>query len=486
LIVVSLLAVVFAVLWVRGVSSASKAGPDGALLRQELEGVRAEAARVESELRSACERAEREERRADELDIARATLAERNEALQRSGRERVEELNRAHQQRLADVQRLYDEKLEAIRSGEKQYREDLERRLEEANKRIHEAFEATAGKALDTSAERLLKLAKEQFTAQHSEQKQSIEKLVSPISETLKRTDEKLSHLEKQRLEAQTKLMENIGSLHEGSRSLTEETRRLSTALRKPQVRGQYGEVQLERVAELAGMTSYCDFDTQASVETTDGSRQRPDMVVRLPNGRCIVVDAKTNIEPYLEALETDDPDEQQRHLDRFAKGVLTQAQALSKKSYWSGFEGSPEFCVMFIPGDQFIDAALEREPKLLELAAEQNILLASPSTLIGLLRAVAVGWREKSLSDSAKELFELGRELHERAAKVLELTCDVGRHLDRATGSYNKLVGSMESRLVPTLRKFEETGAKSSKSLSEPTALEGTPREPTLLTAGE
>jgi DNA recombination protein RmuC len=473
-VIVSLLAVVFAGLWAWTLLRQSKAGPGAALAARDLEAARAEVARVSRELNELRDERDAQQRRADDLDVKRATLAERLDATTKAAESRAQE-----------IERLYEEKLTALRNEAGRHRQELQERLAEADKRFKEAFENTATRAADTSAERLLKLAKEHFTTQHAEQKQSIEKLVSPISEMLKRTDEKLASLEKQRIEAQSKLLESIGALQDGSRSLSEETRRLATALRKPQVRGRYGEVQLERVAELAGMTNYCDFSTQASVNASTDGKLRPDMVVRLPNERCIVVDAKTNIEPYMEALESDDPDAQRERLDAFARGVLDQAHKLAKKAYWSGLDGSPEFCVMFIPGDQFIDAALEREPKLLELAAEQDILLASPSTLIGLLRAVAVGWREKSLSDSAKELFELGKELHERAARVMELTGDVGKHLDRATRSYNQLVGSMESRLTPTLRKFEETGAKSAKQLDEPKPIESSPRESGLLPSG-
>jgi len=428
------------------------------------EGEAARSAERAEELASRLDGAERErdeqERRADTLDIERATLGERLSALRES----------------------HERELRALRDSEAEHRAELERRLEAVSKQLKDTFAASAQDAVDKSTKRLFEMAAERFTKQHDQHSQSLKDLVKPISDTLERTDKKIGELEKQRVEMQAGLAKHLESLGLQSAALGEETRRLTQALRKPQVRGRYGEIQLERVAELAGMTSYCDFDTQASSVGADGTTRRPDMVVKLPNRREIAVDAKTNIEPYLDALETDDTAEQDRHMQRFADGVLAQAHSLARKRYWTDYEGSPEFCVMFIPGDQFIDAALEREPKLLELAAQENILLASPSTLIGLLRAVAVGWREKNLSDAANELFALGRELHERAAVVLEHTADLGRHLGRTARSYDKLVGSMDARLTPTLRRFEDAGAKGTRELAEPKALDAHLRTPASL----
>ncbi len=413
-------------------------------------------------------------RRASALAVAEreaALLSERADEL--SGRlEAAEALAEAEEGRAnrAELARAtLEEKLESLRESERAHREELERRLKGVQEQLEAVFSASAQKAVDASSKRLLELAAERFEKQHGEQSQTLKDLVGPIGETLRKTDEKLGVLEKQRVATHAALNEQIEQLKFGSERLTDQTRKLGDALRKPQVRGRYGEVQLQRVAELAGMTSYCDFALQDSrTDEGSGARLRPDMVVRLPNDREIVVDAKTNIGPYLEALEAEDAEREAACLDRFARGVLEQAKALGGKSYYAQYDGSPEFTVMFIPGDQFVDAALEREPRLIELAAEKNVLLASPSTLIGLLRAVAVGWREKSLSDAANELFALGRELHERAAVVLEHVGDVGRHLERTSKSYNKLVGSMDTRLTPTLKRFEEAGAKSAKSLPE------------------
>ncbi len=275
------------------------------------------------------------------------------------------------------------------------------------------------------------------------------------------------------------------------SASLRDETSKLSQSLRKPHVRGRYGEIQLRRVAELAGMSALCDFTEQDQSNDRDGNVTRPDMIVTLPNERTIVVDAKTNIHAYLEAIEASNPDEAEAHLQRFAGHVADQAAALAKKKYWSAYEGSPEFVVMFIPGDHFIDAALSRRADLLESAAQQGVLLASPSTLIGLLRAVAIGYQEQRLAKAAEELRRLGKEFHERAAVAYTHIVKVGENLGKAVDAYNQFVGSYEKRLEPTLRKFEQEGAKSSKELPPIVELEIKPRRdlgtdrPSQLTLG-
>ena len=283
-----------------------------------------------------------------------------------------------------------------------------------------------------------------------------LDQRIGPIDEALERT-----HLELQRLGRDNAgLRAQIKGVLAANKELSRETSRLSRALRRPNVRGRYGEVQLERVVELSGMRPYCDFGTQVSVEKKDGGALRPDLVVHLPNDRVVVVDAKTSLDAFLDAVEADSPAKAKAHRTRFAASVKEQIDRLSRKAYWAQFERSPEFVVMFIPGDQLIDMALRARPSLIEEAAEKDVILASPSTLIGLLRAVHVGWREKRLTDSARELFELGRELHERSAGVLSHADALGASLRGAVDRYNAFVGSMEERVLPTLRRFEENGA--------------------------
>jgi len=344
------------------------------------------------------------------------------------------------------------------------------------------SFQAMAGDALRASNAEFLRLAQASFAAQKGEavaelesRRVAVDQLIAPVAEALKRTHQSLEQVGKEH----AGLRQQVAGMNQANQELRSETGKLVQALRKPNVRGRYGEVQLERVVELAGMKNYCDFTPQQSLRDEEGKLQKPDLIVRLPNGRVVAIDAKTNLDAYLDALDAKTPDEAEGHLDRYAETVMLQAQKLARKAYWTHFDASPEFVVMFLPGDQLVDAALQRRPELIEYAAERSVVIASPSTLIGLLRAVHVGWREKNLSDSAQELFELGRELHQRAAIVLEHAAVVGESIERARRSYNDFVGSIHSRLLPTLRRFEERDARSSKEIPLVRTIEGETRRP-------
>jgi len=347
--------------------------------------------------------------------------------------------------------------------------------------RLREMVDSLAAKALHANSEEFLKLARSVFETEQKQaagaleqRKQAVESLVKPLQESVKATHETLRALEEERVKEYGALRQFTLDVARTSDALRTETGKLVQALRKPQVRGRYGEIQLERVVELAGLRSYCDFSVQTTATGDDGARIRPDMIVRLPNERVVVIDAKTNIDGYLDALDAPDTDAAENHLKRFARHVLNQAKALAKKDYATIVGSAPEFVVMFIPGDQFVDAALEREPDLLDLAASDGVIIASPSTLIGLLRAVHVGWREKRLSDSANELFELGKTFHERAATLLGYIADLGRAIDATRDRYNTVVGSVDGRLMPVIRKFEDGGARSSKDAPAPIAIDG------------
>ncbi len=382
-------------------------------------------------------------------------------------------------ERLRDELRQKDELLEVERAGlrkqEQQLREEVQKRLSELNQKFASEFDALAARALKTANEEFLKRAEERLGAQQKQasgeielKRKSIEDLVRPIAETLTKTETKLAAIDKDRIDTAAAIRQQLESMSLSSASLREETGRLVKALREPQVRGRYGEIQLRRVAELAGMRAYCDFVEQDSTRDSEGNLLRPDMIVRLPNGRELAVDAKANLKPYLDAIESSDPADAEEHLRAFADGVAEQAGKLSKKGYWTQYAGSPEFVVMFVPGDQFVDAALSRREDLLELAADRGVLLASPSTLIGLLRAVAVGYREQRLARNAEELRALGVEFHERAAVAMAHVGRLGAALNSAVERYNDFVGSYEKRLEPTLRKFAESGAAGSKQLPE------------------
>ena len=366
--------------------------------------------------------------------------------------------------------------------------------LREGEGRMRDSFRALAAETLQSTNTQFLELAERTLAArqtaaeaQMDKRRVAVEELVKPISTALERTQVELRKLEKERTAAYAGLTAQVKGIANTNAELSRETSKLVQALTKPNLRGRYGEIQLKRVAELAGMREYCDFTVQEKVRDDQGRLLKPDMVVRLPNNRVLAVDAKTSLDAYVEAIEAKSPDAVEERLQRFADNVARQADKLSKKGYWRQFSESPEFVVMFVPGDQFVDAALQRRPELIEFCAARNVVIASPSTLIGLLRAVHVGWGERRLSESAQELFELGRELHERTAVVMNHAERLGASLDQTLRHYNSFVASVESRLLPTMRKFEERGVRVGEPIRELRPVEGTPRPPpTLLEEAE
>lgn len=353
-------------------------------------------------------------------------------------------------------------------------------RLADDEQRLKDSFQSLASETLKRESAQFLQLAEQKFAAREvkaaaelDKRRAAVDQLVQPIGEALKRTQEELRTLEKERQGAYAGLREQVQAMQRANAELSGQTQRLAVALSKPNVRGRYGEIQLQRVAELAGMQNYCDFALQESVRDAQGRLLKPDMVVRLPNERVVAVDAKTNIDAYMSALEATKPEEAEPHLQRFARHVAEQVQALGKKGYWAQFD-APEFTVMFVPGDNFLDAALERRPDLIELAARSNVVLASPSTLIGLLRAVHLGWREKRFSEDAHKLQELGQQLLERFGVALGHADKLGRSLRTAVEDYNGFVGSVDARVMPTLRKFEESSARAKEPVKELKPVEG------------
>lgn len=424
-------------------------------LSREAEEMRADAARMQQQLSESREAITR-------ISVDRAQLAEQLEGEKNAHQQTRARTDRELQERLgslqerltaeiAHVESLAQEKLEAVRRE----RDAIKAELIKFEVKLRDVFGSLAADALKANQAQFLTLAEQKFEAKRS----TIDDLVKPIAETLMKTSEKLA------------VIEQAGT------ELRNETGKLVRALREPQVRGRYGELQLRRVAELAGMSSYCDFAEQPTTRDADGNALRPDMVVTMPSNRTVVVDAKTNIQGYVDAMSAETPEEAERHLERFAKHVSEQAAALARKKYWKDYHGSPEFVVMFIPGEQFIDAALRRDSDLLNRAAEQGVILAGPATLIGLLRAVAVGYREQQLAHAAEELRDLGKELHERVSVAMGHAVKLGKSLSSAVESYNDFVSSYEKRLEPVMRKFEESGVKSSKDLPETIQIESKAR---------
>ncbi len=400
-----------------------------------------------------------------------------------------------HQKLIATRARLES----ALESERKTSNEKIDL-LMKGGENLQNAFKALAADALKSNNSSFLQIAQETLKRFQSEAKgdldarqKAVADLIAPVRESLGKVDTQIQQMEIARGEAYGDLRAQVQSLITTQKELQSETGNLVRALRTPNVRGRWGEIQLRRVVEIAGMLSYCDFAEQETIQSESG-RLRPDLVVKLPGGKRVVVDAKTPLQAFLEAFETTDEDTRRTCLANHARQVRDHMKTLSGKSYWEQFESTPEFVVMFLPGETFFSAALEQDPGLIEQGVLQRVIPASPTTLIALLKAVAYGWNQEKLARNAHEISTLGKELHERLRKLATHVTAVGTNLDRAVEAYNQAVGSLENRVLVSARKFAELGASVAEDIPQLEPIETTARalsfewddEPTEISSGD
>jgi DNA recombination protein RmuC len=364
-------------------------------------------------------------------------------------------------------------------------RENLEEQrkmLEQARGQLTDAFQAAASDALGRSSQQFLELANAKFEALRGDtagdlelRKIAIEGLIGPLETSLTQLNDRITQVESSRQEAYGELRGQLQMLAQTNKELRQETGTLVNTLKQPQVKGRWGELTLRRAVELAGMVSHCDFVEQVSIDT-ESSRLRPDMIVRLPGGKSLVVDAKVPLHGLMAAAAAENEADRELALNEHARLVRNHVQQLSAREYWKQFDASPEFVVLFVPGESFFSAALERNPTLIEDATEKRVVLASPTTLIALLRAVAYGWRQEALAENAAEISALGRQLHERLATFAEHLGDAGRGLEKANEAYSKAVRSFNTRLMPSASKFQELGVGTTKEIEPLDPIEAVP----------
>ncbi len=380
---------------------------------------------------------------------------------EKAGRlDQVENDKESLRQKLTDYA-VENSELKSALQHERQYAQEKIQTIETLQKNLTETFKNLSTQALLHNNQSFLGLAQTSlekfFEASKTdlEQKQkAFGEIIDPVHKALNQVDQKIGLLEKERVGAYSDLKRQLTDMMLTQKELRVETASLVKALRTPAARGQWGEMQLRRVVEMSGMIAHCDFLEQVS--TNDG-KLRPDMLVQLPGGKNIIVDAKTPLSSYLEALETNDEQQRSVWLDDHARQVRTHIRNLSQKAYWEQFQPTPEFVVMFLPGESFFSAALEKDPSLIECGVKERVILATPTTLIALLRAVAFGWRQESMADNARAIGELGREVHKRLGDMSQHLSKLGRHVHQVVESYNHTIGTFERRVLVSARKFQE-----------------------------
>jgi len=374
-------------------------------------------------------------------------------------------------------------RLEAELAAERKSTAEKVALLQNAEVKLREAFAALSSDALRQNSQSFLDLARTSLTEFQQTarmdldgRQKAIADLVEPLKESLSKVDGKLGEVEKNRVGTHSALTEQLRMLNQAQQSLQIETGRLVQALRSPNVRGQWGELQLRRVVEAAGMLEYCDFDLKESVDA-DGTRLTPDMIVRLPGGRNVVVDAKVPSSAYLDAMESEDDQERNGKLRDHARQVRDHIVRLGNKTYWQHFQPSPDLVVMFVPGETLLSVAMQADPSLLDFSLRRNVMLASPLTLMALLRAVAFGWQQEKIARNAQEISDLGRQLYDRIRVMAEHFEEVARGLTRSVDAYNRAVGSLESRVLVTARRLKEKGIPAPEDLPELEVIDHTAR---------
>ncbi len=362
--------------------------------------------------------------------------------------------------------------------------------FEVARSKLATEFSEMANQSLKANSETFLRLAEQNLGAHQERAKrelgdreQAVENLVKPIRDALQQSQKQISDLEKARSEAYGGIRSQLEAMQISQQSLTQETHNLVKALRRPEVRGRWGEITLRRLVELAGMVEHCDFQEQVHT-TSDDKIIRPDMIVSMPDQRVLVVDVKTPLDAYLEAVEANDDAQRKRGLERHARNVREHIRKLASKTYWEQFSNSPEFVILFIPGDQFLSAALGEDPDLIEYALAHQIILATPTSFVALLKAVAYGWRQLALAGNAEEIRKLAEDLYGRLTAFVGHMNKVGKQLASSVENYNRAVGSLERKVLPGARKFVELGIRPKKDLEQLEPLESLPR--TMVESGD
>ena len=422
-------------------------------------------------------------RQAEEIKLSHSVRVSELEGRARYAEGQMDQLRQQLKQAESEItglrKSLDDERVQAVESQARlaETARSFERQrevIEVMKTEMTDTFRSQAATALESSNRSFLELASEnlgkileQTKGKLGEHQAGMEGTIRPLQETLKRYEEQLRGMEKARAEQSWNLSRQIQELSEMNEALQRETSSLSTALRKPQVSGSWGQMSLRRAAELAGMAPWCDFYEQVSVDTESG-KLRPDMVVRLPNGRSIVIDAKAPVDAFLSALQAPTEEERKKAFAGYVTAVRGHMNGLGSKAYWDQFEDSPELVVMYLPGETFFSAALENDPNLIEDGSLKKVILATPTTLIALLKAVAYGWQQEQMASGAREINRLGRELYERFSVVAEHFSRAGANLTKAVEAHNDAVRSIETRLMPSFRRFRDLGVSTSRELPE------------------